>query len=33
MANDEIPLHDVPEHFFDQEKWKEFIGHVGGRCP
>jgi hypothetical protein len=25
MPNEEIPLRDAPEHFFDRKKWEEFL--------
>ena len=25
MVSDEIPLDEAPEHFFDQQKWSEFV--------
>ncbi len=28
----EIPLHDAPEHFFDQDEWREFVGHFDSRA-
>jgi hypothetical protein len=33
MVSDKIPLHDAPDHFFDQAKWNEFLSFFESRQP